>query len=210
MDDVKQLGEMLRHYADSEAHKKQQHEAQAAVWAAQIEALYGQIEQWLAPILAGESDMVTGYKQGKYEKAFVSNIYNALCRWLFGVRVTDLNSVKAYRREIMEGLPVRPDWHRYMVVIAAAQGFTDPRPTGRVDRLHQGDRQRHALQADAGARTRVLLAGGYLVPVCRPSRHSDPRRLLPSHRLIVSRPLSGCWHYQKYLKVRHPWGFVPV
>src|SRR3546814_7471241 len=52
MDDVKQLGEMLRHYADSEAHKKQQHEAQSAVWAAQIEALYGQIEQWLAPVMA--------------------------------------------------------------------------------------------------------------------------------------------------------------
>jgi len=35
-----------------------------------------------------------------------------------------LNSVKAYRREIMDALPVRPDWHRYMIVIAAAQGFT--------------------------------------------------------------------------------------
>jgi hypothetical protein len=32
--------------------------------------------------------------------------------------------VKAYRREIMDALPVRPDWHRYMIVIAAAQGFT--------------------------------------------------------------------------------------
>ena len=67
--------------------------------------------------------MVTGTKQGKYEKAFVSGIYNGLCRWLFGVPVTDLNSVKAYRREIMDGVPLRPDWHRYMVVIAAAEGF---------------------------------------------------------------------------------------
>jgi hypothetical protein len=32
--------------------------------------------------------------------------------------------VKAYRREIMDGLPVRPDWHRYMIVIAAAEGYT--------------------------------------------------------------------------------------
>jgi hypothetical protein len=39
------------------------------------------------------------------------------------VRVTDLNSVKAYRREVMLGVPLRPDWHRYMVVIAAADGF---------------------------------------------------------------------------------------
>ena len=45
----------------------------------------------VGPILAGRADIVTGTKQGKYEKAFVSSIYNALCRWLFGVRVTDLN-----------------------------------------------------------------------------------------------------------------------
>jgi glycosyltransferase involved in cell wall biosynthesis len=81
------------------------------------------IPRLVAPILAGESDMVTGYKQGDYDKAFVSGIYNRLSRRLFDVRVKDLNSVKAYRREIMDALPVRPDWHRYMVVIAAEQGF---------------------------------------------------------------------------------------
>jgi glycosyltransferase involved in cell wall biosynthesis len=82
------------------------------------------IPRLVAPILAGESDMVTGFKEGKYEKAFVSKIYNGLSRTLFHVPVKDLNSVKAYRREIMDSLPVRPDWHRYMIVIAAAQGFT--------------------------------------------------------------------------------------
>ncbi len=75
------------------------------------------------PILQGEADIVTGTKQGKYEKAFVSGVYNRLCRFLFGVDATDLNSVKAYRREIMLGVPLRPDWHRYMVVIAVADGF---------------------------------------------------------------------------------------
>ncbi len=77
----------------------------------------------VAPILAGHADIVTGTKQGKYEKAFVSSVYNALSRWLFGVRVTDLNSVKAYRRDVMANVPLRPDWHRFMVVIAAADGF---------------------------------------------------------------------------------------
>jgi glycosyltransferase involved in cell wall biosynthesis len=77
----------------------------------------------VAPILAGQADVVTGAKQGHYEKRFVSWVYNGLCRWLFGVRVTDLNSVKAFRREVMEAVPSRPDWHRFMVVIAAAQGF---------------------------------------------------------------------------------------
>ena len=82
------------------------------------------IPRLVAPILADDADMVTGFKQGKYEKQFVSGIYNALSRTLFHVPVKDLNSVKAYRREIMDALPVRPDWHRYMIVIAAAQGFT--------------------------------------------------------------------------------------
>ena len=82
------------------------------------------IPRLVAPILADEADMVTGFKEGKYEKAFVSGIYNKLSRTLFHVPVKDLNSVKAYRREIMDALPVRPDWHRYMIVIAAAQGFT--------------------------------------------------------------------------------------
>ena len=81
------------------------------------------IPRLVRPILAEEADMVTGFKEGKYEKALVSGVYNRLSRLLFDVKVKDLNSVKAYRREIMDGLPVRPDWHRYMVVIAAAQGF---------------------------------------------------------------------------------------
>lgn len=81
------------------------------------------IPRLVAPVLADEADMVTGFKEGRYEKALVSGVYNRLSRLLFDVKVKDLNSVKAYRREVMDGLPVRPDWHRYMVVIAAAQGF---------------------------------------------------------------------------------------
>jgi glycosyltransferase involved in cell wall biosynthesis len=82
------------------------------------------IPRLVAPILGDSADMVTGFKEGKYEKAFVSGIYNSLSRALFHVPVKDLNSVKAYRREIMDALPVRPDWHRYMIVIAAAEGYT--------------------------------------------------------------------------------------
>jgi glycosyltransferase involved in cell wall biosynthesis len=90
---------------------------------ADLQYLPEDLPSLVRPILDGDADVVTGTKQGKYEKAFVSGIYNALCRWLFGVPVTDLNSVKAYRREVMFGVPLRPDWHRYMVVIAAADGF---------------------------------------------------------------------------------------
>ncbi|MBX3133070.1 MAG: glycosyltransferase family 2 protein [Gemmatimonadaceae bacterium] len=82
------------------------------------------IPRLVQPILDGQSDMVTGFKQGHYEKAFVSRIYNGLSRALFDVPVRDLNNVKAYRREIMADQPARPDWHRYMIVLAHAQGYS--------------------------------------------------------------------------------------
>jgi len=90
---------------------------------ADLQYLPADIPALVAPIIEDRADIVTGTKQGHYEKRFVSGVYNLLCRWLFGVRVTDLNSVKAYRREVVDALPTRPDWHRFMVVIAAAQGF---------------------------------------------------------------------------------------
>lgn len=92
-------------------------------WPADLQYLPADIPTLVAPVLADQADIATGAKQGRYEKRFVSAVYNGLCRWLFGVRVTDLNSVKAYRREVMDVLPMRPDWHRFMVVIAAGQGF---------------------------------------------------------------------------------------
>lgn len=82
------------------------------------------IPSLVQPILDGKADMVTGFKQGHYEKAFVSRIYNGLSRSLFHVPVRDLNNVKAYRREVMADQPARPDWHRYMIVLAHAQGYT--------------------------------------------------------------------------------------
>ena len=90
---------------------------------ADLQYLPEDIPALVAPILENRADIVTGTKQGRYEKAFVSSVYNGLCRWLFGIQVTDLNSVKAYRREVMQGVPLRPDWHRYMVVIADADGY---------------------------------------------------------------------------------------
>jgi glycosyltransferase involved in cell wall biosynthesis len=68
-------------------------------------------------------DIVTGWKQGHYEKKLVSGVYNWLSRVLFRVTVHDLNSVKAFRREIIDVLDFRQDFHRYMVVMAVQAGF---------------------------------------------------------------------------------------
>jgi hypothetical protein len=48
-----------------------------------------------------------------------------------------MNSVKAFRRQVMDHVPLRPDWHRYMVVIAAVDGFRlDSRPVPLHPRRH--------------------------------------------------------------------------
>lgn len=70
-------------------------------------------------------DVVCGWKKGRYGlKRLVSFIYNLLSRLLFRVKVHDLNSVKAFRREVYESMPLLQDgWHRYLVVLAANRGF---------------------------------------------------------------------------------------
>jgi len=67
-------------------------------------------------------DIVTGRKVGAYGKRAVSSIYNRLSRRIFDVPVSDLNSIKAFRRSILDGLLLRHDWHRFFVVLAHARG----------------------------------------------------------------------------------------
>jgi glycosyltransferase involved in cell wall biosynthesis len=85
------------------------------------------------------NDLVTGWKQGKYAKQFVSNIYNSLSRRLFGLKVHDLNSVKAFRRKVVEDLYLRRDWHRYMVALAEERGFRVDEVKVSVYPRHSGD-----------------------------------------------------------------------
>ena len=69
-------------------------------------------------------DIVLGKKIGKYEKKFVSYVYNRLSSWLFNLPVSDLNSIKVMSREVLEWIPIRKDWHRFIVPLAYNEGFT--------------------------------------------------------------------------------------
>jgi len=70
-------------------------------------------------------DVVSGWRQGRADgKVFASAIYNAVSRWLFDVGVHDANWIKGFRREVIEELPpLRSDWHRFLLHIAADQGW---------------------------------------------------------------------------------------
>jgi glycosyltransferase involved in cell wall biosynthesis len=74
--------------------------------------------------LAEGWDIVAGRKMGQYEKRAVSSIYNRLSNRLFEVPARDLNSMKAFRREILDEVPLRHDWHRFFIVLAYAKGYT--------------------------------------------------------------------------------------
>lgn len=82
-----------------------------------------EIPRFMAKIDEGW-DIVTGRKIGAYEKRAVSSVYNRISRFLFDVPVRDLNSMKAFRREVLDNVSLRHDWHRFFVVIAYAQGFS--------------------------------------------------------------------------------------
>ena len=92
-------------------------------WPADLQYLPEEIPKLIEKIDHGY-DVICGWKQGSYGiKRFVSFVYNLLSRILFRVGVHDLNSVKAFRREITNDVPLRKDWHRYMVVMAADKGY---------------------------------------------------------------------------------------
>jgi len=89
---------------------------------ADLQYLPEDIPALVTPIFEKGADVVAGWKQGKYKKRFVSSIYNALSRKIFGLKVHDLNSVKAFKASVIKDMFMRRDWHRYLVVLAADQG----------------------------------------------------------------------------------------
>ncbi len=74
-------------------------------------------------IVQENADVATGWKQGRYEKKFVSSVYNWCGRKLFNLKVHDMNAIKAFRREVLQAIPLRRDWHRYIVPLANEYGF---------------------------------------------------------------------------------------
>jgi glycosyltransferase involved in cell wall biosynthesis len=90
---------------------------------ADLQHLPDEIPRFLEQLHAGW-DIVTGRKIGSYDKRVVSSFYNALSRWIFRVPVSDLNSMKAFRRDILDEMSLRHDWHRFFVVLAHARGYS--------------------------------------------------------------------------------------
>jgi glycosyltransferase involved in cell wall biosynthesis len=103
-------------------------------------------------------DVVTARKVGDYQKQFVSNVYNRLSARLFDVPVSDLNSMKACRRDLFDEIPLRHDWHRFFVVLAHMRG-------SRVTEIDVALHPRHAGESKYNSRRRILTGVGDLLVV---------------------------------------------
>ncbi|MGB5139919.1 MAG: glycosyltransferase, partial [Candidatus Zixiibacteriota bacterium] len=86
------------------------------------------------------ADMVCGKKQGQYGKWLVSWIYNIMTRMLFPkLKVSDMNSVKAFTREVYSEFPtMREGWHRYLAAFAATKDYVVREVPVTLQKRHSG------------------------------------------------------------------------
>lgn len=65
-------------------------------------------------------DVVTGWRVSRGDnKQFASWFANAISRLVFRTNVHDMNWIKAFRRDLISGINLQSQWHRYLVPIWA-------------------------------------------------------------------------------------------
>lgn len=87
-----------------------------------------EIPRMLEQLEAGPFDLVSGWKQDRQDpisKTVPSKLFNWVTRKLAQVDLHDFNcGFKAYRREVLEQVPIYGELHRYIPVLASRRGFT--------------------------------------------------------------------------------------
>lgn len=73
-------------------------------------------------------DLVSGWKQKRYDNAFTKNIPSKLYNWtnrkISGIKLHDMNcGLKAYRKDVIKSIEVYGEMHRFIPVLAKNAGF---------------------------------------------------------------------------------------
>ena len=72
-------------------------------------------------------DLVSGWKTRRrdpWRRRVVSRIFNVVTGWISGVRLHDMNcGLKAYRADVVRGLALYGELHRFLPVLAHERGF---------------------------------------------------------------------------------------
>jgi glycosyltransferase involved in cell wall biosynthesis len=80
-------------------------------------------------IVEEDYDLVSGWKQTRYDNKFTKNIprklSNATARWVTGIKLHDMNcGLKAYKKEVIKNIELFSEMHRYIPYLAKNAGFT--------------------------------------------------------------------------------------
>jgi len=73
-------------------------------------------------------DLVSGWKQKRYDNAFTKNLpsklYNWINRKISGIKLHDMNcGLKAYKNKVIKSIEVYGEMHRFIPVMAKSAGF---------------------------------------------------------------------------------------
>jgi glycosyltransferase involved in cell wall biosynthesis len=86
-----------------------------------------EIPSFLAKLEADKLDVVSGYKQVRHDpwhKVLPSRVFNGLVSTLTGVKLHDHNcGFKCYRHAVVKNVKLYGELHRFVPVLAAAQGY---------------------------------------------------------------------------------------
>lgn len=79
-------------------------------------------------IVEDDFDLVSGWKQKRYDNAFTKNLpsklYNYTNRKISGIRLHDMNcGLKSYKNKVVKSIEVYGEMHRFIPVMAKAAGF---------------------------------------------------------------------------------------
>lgn len=88
-----------------------------------------EIPQLYKMIIEEEYDLVSGWKQKRYDNALTKNLpsklFNATARMVTGLHLHDMNcGLKAYRKDVVKNIEVFGEMHRYIPYLAKNAGFT--------------------------------------------------------------------------------------
>ena len=80
-------------------------------------------------IMEEKYDLVSGWKQKRYDNKLTKNIpsklFNATARWVTGIKLHDMNcGLKAYRQDVIKNIELFSEMHRYIPYLAKNAGFT--------------------------------------------------------------------------------------
>jgi len=86
----------------------------------------GEVPRLLAKLDEG-FDLVSGWKARRrdpWRRRVLSRIFNVVTGWVSGVRLHDMNcGLKAYRAEVVRGLALYGELHRFLPVLAHERGY---------------------------------------------------------------------------------------